>query len=539
MEEDTQERHYIGFDFSTQQIKGVVINSRLEVTAETHVHFDSMLPEYRTSGGVHTSARGVVTAPPIMWVKGLDMLLDKLRVAGLDFTTVAGLSGAGQQHGSVYWRKGCDQLLGSLKPERFLFDQLVSAFSVQDSPIWMDSSTTKQCEMLEDVLGGPEKLSEVTGSRAYHRFTGAQIAKLMQQKPEVYAATEKISLVSSLAASLFVGQVVGIDWADAGGMNLLDIRSKDWNKDLLEAAGEDLADKLGPPVPSSSVVGTVSEYMQERYGFPSDCIVGAFTGDNPSSLAGLAMREGDIGLSLGTSDTVFVWLKEPRPQLTGHVWPNPVEEQAFMALLCYKNGSLTRERIRDTCAEGNWDIFNELLNSTTRGNYGNIGIYFDHPEIVPDGVQGDFRFNKSDEPVTRFASKETEVRALLEGQMIAKRIHAERMGFKLDPETRILVTGGASINSAILQVIADVFNAKVYTQSAANSAAMGGAYRALHLTQGGPDLCQFSEVVAPVAGAARLMASPSKDAVAIYGPMMDRYQRLESYLMDHVGTNKP
>ena len=94
--------------------------------------------------------------------------------------------------------------------------------------------------------------------------------------------------------------------------------------------------------------------------------MGAFTGDNPSSLAGLAMREGDIGLSLGrlysivpnpcfshfhfppvsgTSDTVFVWLSEPHPQLTGHVWPNPVQEDAFMALLCYKNGSLTRSKL--------------------------------------------------------------------------------------------------------------------------------------------------------------------------------------------------
>ena len=39
------------------------------------------------------------------------------------------------------------------------------------------------------------------------------------------------------------------------------------------------------------------------------------------------------GLSLGTSDTVFVWLEEAKPQLTGHVWPNPVEDDAFMALL--------------------------------------------------------------------------------------------------------------------------------------------------------------------------------------------------------------
>ena len=30
-----------------------------------------------------------------------------------------------------------------------------------------------------------------------------------------------------------------------------------------------------------------------------------------------------------------------------------------------------------------------------RGNFGNLGVYYDLPEIVPAGVQGDFRFNKS------------------------------------------------------------------------------------------------------------------------------------------------
>ena len=32
-----------------------------------------------------------------------------------------------------------------------------------------------------------------------------------------------------------------------------------------------------------------------RYGFREDCIIAAFTGDNPSSLAGLALKPGDIG----------------------------------------------------------------------------------------------------------------------------------------------------------------------------------------------------------------------------------------------------
>ena len=61
-----------------------------------------------------------------------------------------------------------------------------------------------------------------------------------------------------------ISKVVGIDWSDAGGMNLLDIQTKEWNVDLLAAAGDNLAEKLGAPVSPNTVVGTVSEYMQER-----------------------------------------------------------------------------------------------------------------------------------------------------------------------------------------------------------------------------------------------------------------------------------
>lgn len=59
-----------------------------------------------------------------------------------------------------------------------LYDQLENAFSIQQSPIWQDSSTTKQCQELEDFAGGAENLAQLTGSKAYERFTGNQIAKV-------------------------------------------------------------------------------------------------------------------------------------------------------------------------------------------------------------------------------------------------------------------------------------------------------------------------------------------------------------------------
>ncbi len=282
-------------------------------------------------------------------------------------------------------------MLRNANPDKFLHDELAHAFSVLDSPVWMDSSTSAECRRLEEAVGGPQKLADVTGSRAYERFTGNQIAKIYNERAEAYANTERISLVSSFAASLFIGDYAPIDLADAGGMNLLDLAKMDWSEACLEvrnstilssspslfpsfsssftlplsfslfypslriqcstqnyvqACAPDLREKLCQPVPSCSVVGSVSEYMVERYGFSPECKVVAFTGDNPASLAGQRLRPGDIGISLGTSDTVFVWfprkdadsgepLERPTPQLVGHVWPNPVVQDDYMALLWY------------------------------------------------------------------------------------------------------------------------------------------------------------------------------------------------------------
>jgi len=59
----------------------------------------------------------------------------------------------------------------------------------------------------------------------------------------------------------------------------------------------------------------------------------AFTGDNPASLAGMCLQSGEIAISLGTSDTLFLWLDHPTPSLEGHLFSNPIDPEAYMALL--------------------------------------------------------------------------------------------------------------------------------------------------------------------------------------------------------------
>ncbi|XP_076384623.1 xylulose kinase isoform X2 [Megalopta genalis] len=492
---------YLGLDLSTQQLKAVVVDNDLTVLCETSVQFDNDLPEFRTYGGVIQKKEEphVVVAPTLMWVKALDMILDKLRVCGVDFSKVAAISGCAQQHGTVYWGKGSRNHLRQLDPTKFLHEQLVASFSVTASPVWVDSSTTKECKILEEIVGGPQR----------------------------------ISLISSFLASLFLGDFAPIDWSDGSGMNLLNIHTKDWDDVLLETCGPDLRKKLGEPVSTSNNIGPISNYFVERFSFDEACRIIAFTGDNSGSLIGMRLNEGDIACSLGTSDTLFLSLNKPQTALEGHVFCNPIDDNAFMALLCFKNGSLTRERIRDTAAQGSWQIFNELLESTPRGNFGNLGLYFDAQEILPF-IVGDHRFNKANDEISRYSSKEVEVRALIEGQFVAKRAHAEDFGFVIGPNTRIIATGGASANKAILQVLSDVFNSPVYISDVANSAMMGAAYLAKYALL--RNECNFDEI-SRCLPEPTLACRPYDDADSIYRSMVVRYRRIVEQILKKSSTN--
>ena len=63
-------------------------------------------------------------------MQALDLLLAKMQEADFPFHRVVGLSGSGQQHGSVYWREGAEQVLAGLQSDHSLHQQLKVGSSV-------------------------------------------------------------------------------------------------------------------------------------------------------------------------------------------------------------------------------------------------------------------------------------------------------------------------------------------------------------------------------------------------------------------------
>lgn len=268
-----------------------------------------------------------------MWVKALDIVLDRLVVQGADLSTVVAISGSAQQHGSLYWSSYGVKTLSDLDADKFLHTQIDdSAFTVTRSPIWMDGSTEKQCIEMEEAIGGREKMVEYTGSKCYARFTGPQIRKIYQNRSDCYENTKRISLVSSFLASLFLGKVAPIDYSDGSGMNLLDISKKTWSQPCLNACAPDLEERLGEPVPTNSIIGEIGSFFVQRYSFNPHCKIVCFTGDNPSALAGLLVSKNMLAMSLGTSDTIMMALDTPTKMEEGHVLVHPTDE-GYMGLL--------------------------------------------------------------------------------------------------------------------------------------------------------------------------------------------------------------
>lgn len=99
---------FLGFDLSTQQLKVIALypannqdggTSTLETHSSFAVQFDSDLAHHHTSGGVsvqHDIDQGTVTAPVLMWVEALELVLDKMKDSRFPFERVHAISGAAQ-----------------------------------------------------------------------------------------------------------------------------------------------------------------------------------------------------------------------------------------------------------------------------------------------------------------------------------------------------------------------------------------------------------------------------------------------------------
>lgn len=506
--------YYLGLDSSTQSLKAILIDIATGSMSETiGVNFGNDLPEYNSpNGALPNDDPQISHANPLMWLDALDLLFERLKKAGWPLAAIKGISGSGQQHGSVYVNSTFPSKLAALNGSHSLSSQLAMTFSRKTAPIWMDASTSPQCDQLRQKFG--ERLRRETGSDAIERFTGPQIMKFAAKQPQAWNETAQIHLVSSFMASILAGKPAPIDYGDGAGMNLLNLRTFAWHEEIAAFMGPKLLEKLPPCMPSTTIYGTLAPYFA-KYGFAAGIPLVVWSGDNPCSLIGCGGGGNSAAvISLGTSDTFFGTMAslDDAPRHYGHVFGNP--SGGFMSLVCFANGSLAREKLRSQF-NMDWWAFNDSATQAIPAK-GFLLPYFTPettPLVVNPKVKADYDMAS--------ASPGENIRALLESQALSMRLHAAPRQMP----SVIKLTGGASACPVLRQIIADVFQTSVALGEARDSAALGAAMRAANAVAHVP----FGELN-HVFCKTLLTIQPNTQLAQCYDNAITRYEELEKSL---------
>ena len=248
----------------------------------------------------------------------------------------------------------------------------------------------------------------------------------------------------------------------------------------------------------------LSPYWRKRFALPAAAIV-PWTGDHAARAIGTGIiRDRVVAISFGAHDTVMA----------------TTESAPGTSLITFRNGGLARDLVRlEHRLE--WDEVARLLEQSP-GNDGCVLLPWVERETTPPvshaGVRR-FGFDRHD--IAR------NVRGLIEGQMMAMANHVPASnGAAVE---KVIATGDAAANRAILQVTANVFGAEVHRLDTEYPVALGAALRAYHadrLTVDEP--VSWNTVVSgftePKPGH---RVSPNPKLVAMYAALRKDYAMLE------------
>ena len=232
-----------------------------------------------------------------------------------------------------------------------------------------------------------------------------------------------------------------------------------------------------------------------------------------------------------------------------------------MSMLCYCNGALAREGVRDEInkskgiTDKSWAEFDKAVDSTQNAGRASpsdpakIGIYFPLPENIPSANEGIWRYTYS---ATDGKIKETQegwnlprddVRAIIESQALSMRMRSEALlspdahnGQKAQPR-RLYFVGGGSKNTAIMSVMAKVlggFEGVYKLDIGSNACALGAAYYAAWALERGGDEA-FEDYVGEhweeETHAVRIGDAYKKGVWEEYGSVMEGFRMVEEEIM--------
>src|SRR5205807_7197176 len=306
-------------------------------------------------------------------------------------------------------------------------------------------------------------------------FTASKILWLKKHEPENYARLATVLLPHDYLNFWLTGERV-MEYGDASGTALLDVRKRKWSEAVIEAIDPELARMLPPLLSSEKPAGALQSATAKSLDLTPGIMVSAGGGDNMMGAIGTGnTRAGVITASFGTSGTIYACAEKPIIDPDGEIAAFCDSTNRWLPLLCTMNVTVATEMVRE---DFGWS-YEKFAAESARIPAGSNGLlllpYFEGERTanVPDGTGVWFGVNKKTFEAGHFA------RASMEGVTLGMNYGLRRLADLGVEPTQIRATGGGAKSKVWRQIMADVFNTEVVTVKVSEAAAYGAALQAL------------------------------------------------------------
>ncbi|WP_319477640.1 xylulokinase [Marispirochaeta aestuarii] len=341
--------------------------------------------------------------------------------------------------------------------------------------LWNDTSTVAECEEITRAFGGEDKLFQQVGNLILPGYTAAKILWLKKHQADLFARMAHVLLPHDYVNFVLTGEY-SMEYGDASGTGLLNIRDRSWNAELCGVIDPKLITMLPEPRAPGDGAGTVSGEAAKRFGIPRGIPVSTGGGDNMMAALGTGtVRDGQVSMSLGTSGTLFAFSSKPIIDSAGTIAAFCSSNDGWLPLLCTMNCTVATEQTRKLF-DVDVDQLDALVGSVPPGSNGVTVLPFFTGERVPN-----LPFARAS--IMGLSSTNTGRENILKASMEAA-IYGMRLGLNSLSELglsarQITLTGGGSKSRVWRQLAADITGVPVRLPNFHDSAALGAALQAL------------------------------------------------------------
>lgn len=485
--------YYLGIDSGTQSTKAIVLDFETgRIAASAH----------RKHELIEGLAAGHLEQHPQDWIDAVDgCIMQCIEKLGADKSKLAGIGVSGQQHGLVVLDAN---------------DQVV-----RPAKLWCDTSTVAQCDQIAHEFGGQPGCIHLAGNAVLPGYTMPKILWLKQNEPQNFAKVTSILLPHDYI-NFWLSGVKRMEYGDASGTGLLDVRTRQWCAELANFVDGRVLSMLPPVGSSNAVHGTLKPELARRWGLSESVIISAGGGDNMMGAIGTGnVKPGVITASFGTSGTLYGVAASPIVDGQGEVAAFCDSTDQWLPLVCTMNVTVVTEQVREMYG---WSLpqLEQAVSSAPAGAEGVMFLPYLNGERTPNlpngtGVLHGLR-------TTNMTSVNI-ARAAVEGATLGLAYGLQRFRELGINPTEIRLTGGGSQSPAWRQIAADIFNAEVVTLATAEGAALGSAVQAAYaLLHRDGKVKNYEELTSRLVELdERTRCKPNPKNVAVYSASMEKF----------------